>query len=139
MRDSTPPLFLVTGSMLRAEQMDRPLAYYLRDQILKLKDDAETPVYVVSDYRWFFEADFAECPTIAVGGPGVNALTQKWLLEVPFVLEVDDEVYVQMAAANGHPARAAIWGKDHERTQVALATFIENQLNEFLAASAVPC
>lgn len=129
-------VFLVTGSTLRAEEMDRPLAYYIREHFLESRDwPASSPVHVISDFRFLYETKLAAWPTISVGGPGVNALTHKWLDVVPLVFAVDEEFYIHLAEDSGEPTRACIWGVDHVQTKIAVATFIDNYLPRFLTAS----
>src|SRR4051812_8650886 len=101
MADEVPDrcLLIVTGSSLRAEEADRPLAYYLKDRIearLEETADAAVPVRVIADFRWLHEEPLQRLPTISVGGPGVNIVAQKWLEDVPVSLAVDDQYYIQM-------------------------------------------
>ncbi len=81
-------LLIVTGSSLRAEEVDRPLAYYLKQRIDQWPgphaadgaeadpEAAEEPsavapmrVLVVSDFRWMNDEPLQELPTISIGGP----------------------------------------------------------------------
>jgi hypothetical protein len=127
-------ILIVTGSELRAEEMDRPLAYYLRQKIVESEAFVRRgPIHVISDYRYLYEKKFADYPTISIGGPGVNALAHKWLEKLPLCLTVDDEFFLQMTPPGQTPVRASIFGVDHETTQFALATFLENHLDGFLA------
>lgn len=130
-------ILIVTGSELRAEEMDRPLAYFIREQVLERYDAfAPPPVIVVSDFRYLHDPDLMKLPTISVGGPGVNALTYDWLDELPIVLAVDDEFYIQVNVDPDSVAHASVWGMDHDTTRTAVTTFIENYLGEFLSAAA---
>jgi hypothetical protein len=133
--DWHPPattILIVTGSTLRAEDADRPLAYFVREQILnRSSTDDILLVHVVSDYRYLNDRKFAELPTISVGGPGVNALSQKWLECVPFILIVEDEFFLQMDC--NWPARSSVWGVDHETTRLAVSTFVDGHLDAFLS------
>lgn len=124
----------MTGSVLRAEELDRPLAYLVREKVHELREDTQPtgPIYVLSDFRYLHERHLENFPTISIGGPGVNAVTHKWLEELPFILEVDDDWYVQMAARDTSIPRASVWGMDHAATQTAVRTFVENHLVEFL-------
>ncbi|MFO0944950.1 MAG: hypothetical protein U1D30_03230 [Planctomycetota bacterium] len=65
-------VLIVTGSSLRAEEKDRPLAYFIREKILELGEssDLPPPVYVISDYRYLHEPPLAEVPTISPVGRG---------------------------------------------------------------------
>src|SRR6516165_5246221 len=124
---ASPPaglLLIVTGSTLRAEEVDRPLAYYLKQRIetyLDTNEPASGPfaVRVVADFRWIHDEPLHELPTISLGGPGVNALAQRWLEEVPISFRVDDRYYLQMDPDLEEP-RASIWGMDNTTTQIAV-------------------
>lgn len=134
MRPSADSLLIVVGSTLRAEEMDRPLGYWLQEQIRERAVDRA--VHVVADFRYLFETNYHELATISIGGPGVNALTHKWLDVLPIVLQVDGEFFLQLDAEPGRPSRASVWGVDHETTKIALATFLEGRLDDLLRASA---
>ena len=136
---ASPPaglLLIVTGSTLRAEEVDRPLAYYLKQRIetyLDTNEPASGPfaVRVVADFRWIHDEPLHELPTISLGGPGVNALAQRWLEEVPISFRVDDRYYLQMDPDLEEP-RASIWGMDNTTTQIAVAVFADRFLPRFL-------
>jgi hypothetical protein len=135
MADDSPPrlLLIVTGSSLRAEELDRPLAYYLQQQVERASrklDLAIKPV-VVADIRWMNDDNFQVIPTISVGGPGVNHLAHSWFEEVPFSLAVDDQYCIQMDPDLAEP-RASIWGMDNATTQIAVSVFVERYLPRFL-------
>ncbi|AGA24684.1 hypothetical protein [Singulisphaera acidiphila] len=130
-------LLIVTGSTLRAEDVDRPLAYYLKQRIDSWSDDPKSSsplafrVRVVADFRWIHDEPLQVLPTISIGGPGVNALSHRWLEEVPVSLAVDEQYYIQMDPDLDEP-RASIWGMDNTTTQIAISVFIERFLPRFL-------
>ena len=81
-------LLIVTGSTLRAEEMDRPLGYYLKQRIEEMlragsyatgsqqgQTLSDYEVRVVADFRWIHDEFLQPLPTISLGGPGVNALS----------------------------------------------------------------
>ncbi len=102
-------LLIVTGSTLRAEEKDRPLAYYLKQRIEKFLLDGDDrdlgldptagdaprevqeasesqaarleglQIRAVADFRWIHDDLLQGLPTISLGGPGVNALAHRWL------------------------------------------------------------
>ena len=107
--DSSPRLLLiVTGSTLRAEELDRPLAYYLKQKVERAagrprpRDQASV---VVADFRWLNDEPLWPVPTISVGGPGVNSLAHKWFEEVPFSLAVDEQYCIQLDPDLDRPPR----------------------------------
>jgi hypothetical protein len=135
MADDTPPrlVLIVAGSSLRAEELDRPLAYYLKQQVERasLKLDVELKSLVIADFRWMNDEPLQVWPTISVGGPGVNMLAHHWFEEVPFSLAVDGQYCIQMDPDLAEP-RASIWGMDNPATQIAVSVFVERFLPRFL-------
>ena len=139
MADDSPPrlLLIVTGSTLRAEELDRPLGYYLREQVEQASRRLELPIkpLVVADIRWMNDDKFQGAPTISVGGPGVNHLAHSWFEELPFSLAVDEQYCIQMDPDLAEP-RASIWGMDNASTQIAVSVFVERFLQRFLEHAA---
>jgi hypothetical protein len=136
-------LLIVTGSSLRAEEVDRPLAYYLKrraEQYLAEHEPDGGPirVCVVADFRWIHDESLRALPTISVGGPGVNALAHRWLEDVPIALAVDERYYLQMDPDLDEP-RASVWGMDNATTQLAVSVFIDRFLPRFLDHCAAVC
>lgn len=138
-----PPLrvlLIVTGSTLRAEEMDRPLAYYLRQRIEQSLADAiaagregleDYVVRIVADFRWIHDDPLQDLPTISLGGPGVNALAHRWLEDLPVSLAFGERYFIQMDPDLAEP-RASIWGMDNATTQIAVAVFLDRFLPRFL-------
>ena len=129
-------LLIVTGSTLRAEQFDRPLAYYLKQQVQEqIGAEGHEPgtfdVRVVADLRWLNDEILQRLPTISVGGPGVNALAHRWLEELPLSLAVDERYFIQMDPDLAE-LRASIWGMDNTTTQIAVSVFVQRFLPRFL-------
>jgi hypothetical protein len=109
-------LLIVTGSTLRAEEVDRPLGYYLKQRIEQSLFEASTRrrpglddylVQVVADFRWIYDETLQSLPTISLGGPGVNALAHRWLEEIPFSVEYGDQYFIQLDPNLAEP-RASI-------------------------------
>ena len=129
-------LLIVTGSTLRAEEVDRPLAYYLKQRVEQYQAEHEPPsgpmdVRVIADFRWIHQERLHAIPTISVGGPGVNALAHRWLEEVPVSLAVDEQYYLQMDPDLDEP-RVSVWGMDNATTQLAVSVFLDRYLPRFL-------
>ena len=136
-RARRPRLLIVTGSTLRAEEVDRPLAYYLQQQVdAHLEEtgaDAHPlPSRVIADFRWLHDEDLQSVPTISIGGPGVNALAHKWLEDLPVSLAVDEQYYIQMDPELDDEPRASVWGMDNPTTQIAVSVFLDRFLPRFL-------
>jgi hypothetical protein len=133
-------LLIVTGSTLRAEEMDRPLGYYLKQRIEQALSEARAEgrdslegyvVRVVADFRWIHDEPLQSLPTISLGGPGVNALAHRWLEEVPVSLAYSERYFIQMDPDLAEP-RASVWGMDNATTQIAVSVFIDRFLPRFL-------
>lgn len=135
--DSLRLLLIVTGSTLRAESMDRPLAYYLKRRIeeaLEASTDhdlADYEVHVIADFRWLHDESLQNMATISLGGPGVNELAHRWLEEVPVALAVNERYFIQFDPEPAE-ARASIWGMDNATTQIAASVFLDRFLPRFL-------
>jgi hypothetical protein len=129
-------VFIVTGSSLRAEEVDRPLAYYLKQQTEQRLASLEPAsnglqVRVVADFRWLNDETWQRMPTISLGGPGVNALAHRWLEDVPVSLAVDEQYYIQMDPDLSE-LRVSIWGMNNPTTQIAVSAFVQRYLDRFL-------
>lgn len=133
-------LLIVTGSTLRAEEMDRPLGYYLKQRIEDSLSQAVATgrsgledylVRIVADFRWIHDEPLQSLPTISLGGPEVNALSHRWLEEVPVSLAFSERYFIQMDPDLAEP-RASIWGMDNASTQIAVSVFVDRFLPRFL-------
>ncbi len=140
MGDYPPGLILiVTGSTLRAEQMDRPLAYYLQSRIDELgSGSGDRMGLVLSDRYYLCRPDLHAVPLISVGGPGVNRLAQKLLKKLSAVLAVEDRFFVQMNTHKGD-LRASVWGMDNAQTRIAVVTFADRFLPRFTQTCWAKC
>ena len=137
--DTERLLLIVVGAHLRAEIADRPLAYALRDQLLRWLDDhvggttdGHRPDVVVCTDIWYLNNyELRSRPTISIGGPGVNALAAYLAdrLETAFVVE--DVLAVQLDLAFVDPV-ASCWGTTHDSTVAAIDAFCERYLDAFL-------
>jgi len=132
-------LLIVTGSHLRAESCDRPLAYWLRSEILQrlegmFGDAPPLQVFVCSDLWRINSDDLAEAPTISIGGPGVSAWAAHLADRVPSAFVVDDTLIVQ-ADVDFDNLNVSCWGMDHATTVAAVSAFIERYLDAYLRAA----
>jgi hypothetical protein len=129
-------VLIVVGTSLRAEEADRPLAYYLKEQVeeaLAANGEAagRLSAVVVADLRWLHDEALQDFPTISLGGPGVNFLSQRWVEELPLSLAVDNQFYIQMDPELKE-AKVSLWGMDNASTQVAVSAFVQRFLPRFL-------
>jgi hypothetical protein len=137
-------LLIVTGSTLRAEELDRPLGYYLKQRIEQSLHNAiaaghdgleDYVVRVIADFRWMHDEPLQSLPTISLGGPGVNALAGQWLKKVPVSLAYGERYFIQMDPELTE-IRASVWGMDNAATQIAVSVFVDRFLPQFLECCA---
>jgi len=126
-------ILIVAGSSFRAEEMDRPMAYQLTDEIGKrLGPDSPWRALVVSDVLYINDKRMAKCPTISIGGPGVNCLSALMYCELDSVLTIDNVLLIQMDVEL-QDLRCCLWGMDHDQTVEALNLFLKRgHLDHFL-------
>ncbi len=130
-------ILLVTGSNLRAEQIDRPLAYMLANCMLNMVEKAggNTKVTVISDLWYLNSEPLKELPTISIGSPNINAVTAFFSRRLENVLVIDNQLSIQMDLSF-QDLRAAIWGIDLKHTQESIFLFKEKgYLEKFVNAT----
>lgn len=122
--DTEETIVLVTGASPAAEERDRPLAYALKAEIDRRgAGHAYRRAVVVSDL-WYLDNRLLQLnPTIAVGGPGVNGVSEEFTSALPTVWSRDEQVFVQADLEN-EPRRAALWGVNASATAAAVEAFI---------------
>jgi hypothetical protein len=149
--DTDRLIAIVTGVQLRAELGDRPLAYRIEQAVrehlaaaLPRPEPGEPPRLapaVVSDVFYLNNDAIQTRPTIAVGGPGMNAVAAMLVDELPNALAIENTLVIQMdLEVNDH--RCAVWGMNHLDTVRAVETFLakgylETFLNGVIAKAAL--
>lgn len=132
---SREQVVIVTGAHLEAERAHRPLAYHLREKLLERLDAPGPDAVVVCSDLWYLNHPHLRAqPTIAVGGPEVNALTASLADRLPSLFAIDGELLIQGDASFDAPI-ACIWGVDPASTAKAVAIFEERHLAGFLDAA----
>ncbi|MBN2375354.1 MAG: hypothetical protein JXD22_03060 [Sedimentisphaerales bacterium] len=134
-------LLIVTGSTLRAEQADRPLAYHLKNVIEKqlLDQSRDLQIVVIGDLWYLNSQALQKIPMISVGGPGVNAVAANLYEKLSKTLIVDERLVIQMDL-HLQDLRASVWGTNHELTVNAVELFIDRGLlKNFLSAVLARC
>jgi hypothetical protein len=123
-------VLLVVGYGILPEEEDRPIAYELK-RLINTRGQGEKSAVVVSD-MWVLNQEMGEFfPAIAIGGPGVNALTAQIYEELPVAFTQDQQMFIQMNSDRGK--RVALWGMDHQGTRQAVEVFIKDGfLDRFL-------
>jgi len=133
-------LLIVVGAHLRGEIADRPLAYQLQQHIRQFCKqhtqliEIEIKPIVCSDLMYLNNKDLHPCPTISIGGPGVNTLTAYFARQLPRdALENNPKIILQLDP-EFTDLRACIWGMDNQQTTQALALFVRDYLKSYLTA-----
>lgn len=131
-------ILIATGAHLRSEVGDRPLAYALREEMLRRLEDrfpdgAPLDVIVCSDVWRLNDEGLKTVPTVSVGGPGVNALSAYLGDKIPSVFVIEDRLIVQ-ADLEWEDLMVCCWGMDHDLTVQAVEAFMERYLDDYLDA-----
>lgn len=144
--DPSRLILIVTGSHLKAEAADRPIAYRLRERMSRWLGDhsaevksggPEKPapsVVVCSDLWYLNQGALRERPTVSVGGPSVNALSAYLGTRLPSALAVEGVMLVQ-ADLEFVDAVACCWGVDAGATLSAVDAFADRYLDQFMRAA----
>lgn len=132
--DTDRLLCIVTGVQLKAELGDRPLAYRVEQEARRLLKELLPPPppddplpllspVVISDVYYLNNDDLQGRPVISIGGPGVNAVSNALVNDVPTAVAIEDSLLVQMDVEM-NDLRCAVWGMDHLQTVQAVDLFI---------------
>jgi len=133
-------ILIVVGAHLRAEMSDRPLAYRLRERVLrwldqrvKDPDDEIEPLdpIVCADLWYLNNEDLLQRPTIAIGAPGVNAATAYFANRLPVAFVMEDTLQVQLDVEFASHW-GCLWGVNASATASAADLFAERYLDSFL-------
>jgi hypothetical protein len=121
--DPEETVVLVIGTSPNAEARDRPLADRLKAEIDRRgAGHAYRRAVVVGDAGYLEHRAFHHNPTIAIGGPGANGVTEEFTAMLPTVYRRDERVFVQ-ADLEGELKRVALWGADAAATAEAVEVF----------------
>lgn len=131
--DHSETVVVVTADNLEPGHPDLDSARRLRQEITQRGTGwPYRRAVVVSDVAWFDTELFDGAPTIAIGGPGANAVTGRLVTEVPSVWTDGDRVVIQ-ARLDGSPPQVLLWGMDRFATSEAVEAFLDRGwLDEFL-------
>jgi len=129
-------VLIVTGAHLAAEVFDRPIAYRLRERVLKALGAGAAPdrVVVCSDLWYLNNDQLRSLATVSIGGPTVNALTAYLGGRLPSAYTIEGVLMVQ-GDWTGETPLACCWGIDASATAAAVEAFEKKYLSEFVAAS----
>jgi len=130
--DTDETVLIVTGTEIPAEMNDRPIAYRLKAEIdRKGGGRSFRRAVVVSDHWYAQNRIFHLCPTVAVGGPGVNGVAAAFVNDLPMLIQRQERVFVQ-GSWEGETKRASLWGVDRAATADAVDAFIGEGMCEAL-------
>ncbi len=122
--DLRSTVLIVVGHGILPEEEDRPVAYDLKREVNARSGGSEGRAGVVVTDVWVMNNELGEFfPAIAIGGPGVNALTAQIYEELPVAYAREQRVFIQMATEG---KRAALWGMDQAGTREAVETFVKD-------------
>ncbi len=130
--DVNQTILIIVGIDIKPEEIDRPLAY-------KLKDAFESSSYfgnhpfrkclVITDALYKHDKIIQVCPTVAIGGPGVNSVAAEFVEKLHFYLSQENRYFIQLDKEFSDP-KISIWGMDRKATEEALDTFVMNGILE---------
>ena len=133
--DVNQSILIVGGTDLEPEESDRPLAYRLKAAIEASPDFGNHPFrkcLVITDTLYRHDKIIQVCPTVAVGGPGVNAVSNELVEKLPVYLSKDNRYFIQLNK-DFADSKIAIWGMDRDSTSEAMEMFIANGImDDFL-------
>ena len=134
--DTDETVLIVTGTEIPAEMNDRPIAYRLKEEIDQRGAGHTFRRGVVVSDHWYAENRiFHLCPTVAIGGPGVNLVAAAFFKDLPMIVQRGDRVFLQ-GEWEGETKRACLWGADRVATAEAVERFVEDGLcGQFLASA----
>jgi hypothetical protein len=133
--DANQTILIVVGADLKPEEVDRPLAYKLKSAFESSPLFGERPFrkcLVISDALYKHDKIIRVCPTVAVGGPGVNLVAAEFAEKLPVYLALENRYYIQ-SDKDFSEQKISIWGMNRDATEEAIDIFIEKGiLDSFL-------
>lgn len=130
--DVNETILIVVGVDIKPEEKDRPLAYWLQKKIRESNLHGTSPfkkAVVITDALYASDKIIQACPTICIGGPGVNSVANDWANKLPVYISEDNAYFIQYDSESKEH-RVSIWGMDQETTSGALNVFVESGLLE---------
>ncbi|MBM4187224.1 MAG: hypothetical protein FJ206_07935 [Gemmatimonadetes bacterium] len=118
--DRRETIVVVVGGQTSGK--DRAVAMALHDEINQRGGALYRRAVVVADEAYLGGTELSRHPTIAVGGPGVNAVAAQLVPVVPTMFSVDEQAFVQ-ADFESQPTRVVLWGMTAASTAQAVEMF----------------
>ena len=131
--DVEETVVLVTAGGSEGDARDQPAAYALKAEIdARGAGHAYRRAVVVSDQWYLDNPTLQQNPTIAIGGAGVNGVSEELAAVLPMVYSEGEQVFVQ-ADLDGELKRAVLWGVNAAATGAAVQAFMSRgMLDELL-------
>lgn len=134
-------MVLVVGAHPDAERSHRPLAYRLRERILRWVDEpppgelevARVPL-VLTDLWYLNARDLQSAPVISIGEAALNAATAYLANRLPTAFIIDGAFRVQLDT-EFIDLRTCIWGSSAGTTASGIDLFVERFLDDYLRAA----
>lgn len=102
---------------------DRPSAAAVKEAIDARADGRiYRQAVLIGDAEFLDRPDLHRHPTIAVGGPGVNAVSQRLVDALPMRWQHEDRAFLQADLDDTN--RVALWGMDADATAAAVTAFL---------------
>jgi hypothetical protein len=126
--DTDETILIVTGGGISAEERDRPLAYWLKNEIDRRGSGHRFRRAVVVSDAWYVENRvFHLNPAVMIGGPGVNLGAREFAEKLPIVVAEGEQAFVQSGDVHEVP-KVCLWGIDASGTARAVRIFVEREL-----------
>ena len=128
-------ILIVVGIDLKPEEFDRPIAYRLKQEIEKSPLCGDHPFrkcLVISDGLYTNDKIIQACPSIVIGGPGVNSAASQLVDKLPVYYSQDNRFFIQLDKEFKN-SKISIWGMDREATEEAVDKLISDGiLDDFI-------
>jgi hypothetical protein len=125
---SSHTIFIVTGTDVEAELLDRPVAERLRDAIDKQGDiSLGKRAIILGDTQWISDWTLHEHPVIAVGIPARNALTRKIVEQGGWLTWENSRAYFGSQTDWGkHSRKLSMWANTAAQIRDCAEDWIKN-------------
>lgn len=138
--DVNQTILIVVGIDFDPEEADRPLAYKLKSVIESSRFFGDHPFrqcLVITDALFQHDKLIQVCPTIAIGGPGVNVVAAEFVEKLPVYLSQSNRYFIQLDK-DSRDFKVSIWGMDRISTAEAIEMFISNGILDDLLKTIWP-
>lgn len=122
--DRQETVLVIVGTGGARPEHDRGLAERLQQEIDRRGEGLRyRRAVVVVDQAYLRRPELQYHPTIAIGGPGVNAVAHYYAASLPTLWREEERSFVQAELDDG-TQRVALWGMDAATTARAVNAFV---------------